>query len=77
MLVSKICYYTATSDERFLVRAEGRRGIVCSACSGHGFKLAPLVAERIAASIVGEQELATLPVWAAAKDASLDRSQRT
>ncbi len=82
VLERKICYYTATADERFLVRPEGTRGIVCSACSacsacsGHGFKLAPLVAERIAASIAGEEELATLPVWAAAKGASLNRSRR-
>ena len=72
VLERRICYYTATADERFLVRAEGTRGIVCSACSGHGFKLAPLVAERIAAVISGEQELAMLPAWAAAEDASLD-----
>ena len=69
VLERRICYYTATADERFLVRAEGARGIVCSACSGHGFKLAPLVAERIAATIAGERDPATLSNWAAARDA--------
>ncbi len=69
VLERRICYYTATVDERFLVRAEGARGIVCSACSGHGFKLAPLVADRIAATIASERELAALPDWAAARDA--------
>ncbi len=72
VLERKICYYTATADERFLVRAEGTRGIVCSACSGHGFKLAPLVADQIASVIAEERELAALPVWAAARDISLN-----
>jgi sarcosine oxidase len=39
--------YTNTSDERFIL---DRRGpvVVGSPCSGHGFKFAPLIGERLA-----------------------------
>jgi monomeric sarcosine oxidase len=41
------CLYTTTADERFILE---RRGpvVVGSACSGHAFKFAPLVGERLA-----------------------------
>jgi len=42
------CLYTSTSDERFLLERHGRV-VVGSACSGHGFKFAPVVGERLAA----------------------------
>lgn len=42
------CLYTTTPDEEFVLRREGRI-VVCSACSGHGFKFAPVVGERVAA----------------------------
>jgi sarcosine oxidase len=42
------CFYTSTRDERFLLERRGRV-VVGSACSGHGFKFAPVVGERLAA----------------------------
>jgi len=42
------CLYTTTPDERFVLRRFGRV-VVCSACSGHGFKFVPAVGERVAA----------------------------
>ena len=42
------CLYTATPDESFVMRRFGRV-VVCSACSGHGFKFVPAVGERVAA----------------------------
>jgi sarcosine oxidase len=41
------CLYTTTSDERFLL---DRRGpiVIGSACSGHGFKFAPLIGRLLA-----------------------------
>jgi glycine/D-amino acid oxidase-like deaminating enzyme len=42
------CLYTNTSDERFIIERHGRI-IAGSACSGHGFKFAPVVGERLAA----------------------------
>ncbi len=42
------CFYTNTDDERFILE---RRGdvVIGSACSGHAFKFAPAVGERLAA----------------------------
>ena len=42
------CLYTITGDERFVLERHGRI-VVGSACSGHGFKFAPAVGERLAA----------------------------
>jgi sarcosine oxidase len=41
------CLYTNTDDERFILERHGRI-VVGSACSGHGFKFAPVVGERLA-----------------------------
>ena len=45
---AETCRYTNTADEEFVLEARGRT-IVGSPCSGHGFKFAPLVGERLAA----------------------------
>ena len=42
------CLYTNTRDERFVLERRGRV-VVGSACSGHGFKFAPVVGHRLAA----------------------------
>jgi sarcosine oxidase len=42
------CLYTSTDDERFILERHGRI-VVGSACSGHGFKFAPAIGERLAA----------------------------
>lgn len=41
------CMYTNTADESFIVERHGPV-VVGSACSGHGFKFAPLIGERLA-----------------------------
>lgn len=41
------CIYTSTADERFILERHGAI-VVGSACSGHGFKFAPLVGRRLA-----------------------------
>jgi sarcosine oxidase len=48
------CLYTTTPDEDFVI---DRRGplILCSACSGHGFKFAPLIGEAVAALALGDR----------------------
>jgi sarcosine oxidase len=40
--------YTTTPDERFILERRGRV-LIGSACSGHGFKFAPAIGERLAA----------------------------
>ncbi len=41
------CLYTTTADERFILERRGRV-VVGSACSGHGFKFAPAIGDRLA-----------------------------
>jgi sarcosine oxidase len=41
------CFYTSTDDGRFLLERHGRV-VVGSACSGHAFKFAPALGERLA-----------------------------
>jgi sarcosine oxidase len=41
------CMYTTTADESFLLERRGRI-VVGSPCSGHGFKFAPAIGERLA-----------------------------
>jgi sarcosine oxidase len=41
------CFYTTRADESFVVERHGRV-VVCSACSGHGFKFAPAIGRRVA-----------------------------
>jgi sarcosine oxidase len=42
------CMYTTTADESFILERRGRI-VVGSPCSGHGFKFAPAIGERLAA----------------------------
>jgi sarcosine oxidase len=41
------CMYTTTADETFILERRGRV-VVGSPCSGHGFKFAPAIGERLA-----------------------------
>jgi len=45
------CMYTTTADESFILERRGRV-VVGSPCSGHGFKFAPAIGERLAALAV-------------------------
>lgn len=45
---SETCLYTNTADESFVLERHGRV-VVASACSGHGFKFAPVLGRTIAA----------------------------
>jgi sarcosine oxidase len=44
---TQTCLYTTTADESFVLERRGRV-VIGSACSGHGFKFAPAVGERLA-----------------------------
>lgn len=65
ILERKVCYYTVTKDEGFVVEPLGMAGWVLSACSGHGFKLGPLIASGLADVITGARSSETFPKWAA------------
>ncbi len=45
---AETCLYTSIEDDRFVIERQGPI-VVCSACSGHGFKFAPAVGARVAA----------------------------
>jgi sarcosine oxidase len=45
---AETCLYTSTADGSFILERRGRL-VVGSACSGHGFKFAPVVGRRLAA----------------------------
>jgi sarcosine oxidase len=49
---AETCMYTTTPDESFILERRGRV-VVGSPCSGHGFKFAPAIGERLAALAVG------------------------
>jgi sarcosine oxidase len=48
VLGTETCMYTSTADQDFVLERHGRV-IVGSACSGHGFKFAPVVGRKLAA----------------------------
>ncbi|PWS34698.1 FAD-dependent oxidoreductase [Falsiroseomonas bella] len=70
------CLYTMAPEDRFVLRPAGQGAWLASACSGHGFKLAPLLALGLAAAL--EEALAPeeLAHWAAGREgeASLPRA---
>ena len=45
--LTEACFYTNTKDESFILERHGNI-VVGSACSGHGFKFAPLIGKRLA-----------------------------
>ena len=50
-VAAESCMYTTTPDESFVLERQGRI-VVGSACSGHAFKFAPAIGERLAALAV-------------------------
>jgi len=46
-VAAETCMYTTTPDETFVIERRGRV-VVGSPCSGHGFKFAPAIGERLA-----------------------------
>ena len=46
-LGAETCMYTTTPDERFVLERRGRV-VIGSPCSGHGFKFAPAIGNRLA-----------------------------
>ena len=55
LATSRVCLYTNTPDEEFVVdRHPTVDGVaIASACSGHGFKFAPIVGELLADLALG------------------------
>ena len=47
-VAAETCMYTTTADEHFILERRGRV-VIGSPCSGHGFKFAPAIGNRLAA----------------------------
>jgi glycine/D-amino acid oxidase-like deaminating enzyme len=61
----KVCYYTVTRDERFVVEKLAAKGWVMSPCSGHGFKFGALMGLELAHTIDQGRDPALHARWAA------------
>ena len=69
---STTCLFTAAPDSRFVIDYHPlyRSVVVCSACSGHGFKFASAIGEVNADLITGQPARHDLSVFALARFAS-------
>jgi glycine/D-amino acid oxidase-like deaminating enzyme len=65
VIEAKSCFYTVTRDTRFVLRPLGARAWLHSACSGHGFKLAALMAMGAADAVEGVRTAKEIGSWAA------------
>jgi len=64
----KVCFYTVTDDERFVVEKQGAKGWAMSPCSGHGFKFGALMGLELARTIVSGRDPAVHASWAAGRE---------
>lgn len=65
ILSSQSCLYTITPDERFIVdfASDSRRIVVCSGCSGHGFKFTVLLGKIVSEMAINGVRDAKLEPW--------------
>jgi sarcosine oxidase/sarcosine oxidase subunit beta len=68
VLETRHCAYVMAPDDRFVLRPLGAGAWLASACSGHGFKLAPLLALGLAAAVEEALDPADLALWAAGRE---------
>ena len=61
----KVCFYSVTADERFVVEKQGAKGWAMSPCSGHGFKFGALMGLEIARTIAEGRDPTAHARWAA------------
>ncbi len=61
----KVCFYTVTEDERFVVEKQGAKGWAMSPCSGHGFKFGAVMGLELARTIAAGRSPAQHAEWAA------------
>jgi len=61
----KVCFYTVTKDERFVVERQGSKGWLMSPCSGHGFKFGALMGLELARTIATNRDPLQHARWAA------------
>jgi glycine/D-amino acid oxidase-like deaminating enzyme len=64
----KVCFYTVTGDERFVVEKQGAKGWAMSPCSGHGFKFGALMGLELARTLLQARDPAAHARWAAGRE---------
>jgi glycine/D-amino acid oxidase-like deaminating enzyme len=67
----KVCFYTVTEDERFVVEKLGAKGWLMSPCSGHGFKFGAVMGRELARTIVDNRDAISHARWAAGLEAEV------
>jgi sarcosine oxidase/sarcosine oxidase subunit beta len=70
VIAARHCLYTMAPEDRFVLRPVAPGVTLASACSGHGFKLAPLMALGLAAAVEGHVSREELAFWAGGHAAS-------
>jgi glycine/D-amino acid oxidase-like deaminating enzyme len=61
----KVCFYTVTENEQFVVEKQGAKGWLMSPCSGHGFKFGALMGLELARTLASGRDPAAHARWAA------------
>ena len=61
----KVCFYSVTGDESFIVEKQGAKGWAMSPCSGHGFKFGAVMGLELARTIAEGRDAAAHARWAA------------
>lgn len=67
LVQGKVCFYDVEPEERFIVEPMGAQAWLLSGFSGHGFKFAPAIGEKLAACIDGALDGDALTRWAAGR----------
>ena len=70
----KVCFYTVTHDERFVVERQGAKGWLMSPCSGHGFKFGALMGLELARTITTGRDAHLHARWAAGLEGATCRT---
>lgn len=70
----KVCFYTVTDDERFVVSKAGAKGWLMSPCSGHGFKFGALMGLELARTITTGRDPGAHARWAAGLEGATPRT---
>ena len=65
----KVCFYTVTEEERFVVERPAAKGWIMSPCSGHGFKFGALMGLELARTIAAGRDAQAHARWAAGLEA--------
>lgn len=69
LIAARHCLYTMAPEDRFVLHHAAPGILMASACSGHGFKLAPLMALGLTAAVEERIGQADLAFWAAGREA--------